>query len=65
MILGIIFLTNPKTVATWRKRATVEDLKIGPKKPRSTNLTKSGVPITPWWRISTAAHLRSGSVCGR
>ena len=26
---------NPKTVAKWRKRATVEDLKTGPKEPRS------------------------------
>src|SRR5690625_4155629 len=29
---------NPKTVAKWRKRATVEDLKKGPKTPRSTVL---------------------------
>lgn len=32
---------NPKTVAKWRKRATVEDLKTGPKKPRSTVLTEA------------------------
>ena len=25
---------NPKTVAKWRKRATVEDLKTGPREPR-------------------------------
>ena len=31
---------NPKTVAKWRKRATVEDLKTGPKEPRSTDLTE-------------------------
>ena len=31
---------NPKTVAKWRKRATVEDLKTGPKAPRSTVLTE-------------------------
>ena len=30
---------NPKTVAKWRKRATVEDLKAGPKEPRSKVLT--------------------------
>jgi transposase-like protein len=30
---------NPKTVAKWRKRATVEDLKTGPKAPHSTTLT--------------------------
>ena len=27
---------NPKTVAKWRKRVTVEDLETGPKEPRST-----------------------------
>ena len=32
---------NPKTVAKWRKRSTVEDLKTGPKKPRSTVLTEA------------------------
>ncbi len=31
---------NPKTVAKLRKRATVEDLKTGPKEPRSTVLTE-------------------------
>jgi hypothetical protein len=29
-----------KTVAKWRKRATVEDNKVGPKEPRSTVLTE-------------------------
>ena len=32
---------NPKTVAKWRKRETVEDLKTGPKEPHSTVLTES------------------------
>ena len=32
---------NPKTVAKWRKRQTVEDLKTGPKEPRSTVLTEA------------------------
>ena len=31
---------NPKTVAKWRKRASVEDMKTGPKEPRSTVLTE-------------------------
>jgi transposase-like protein len=31
---------NPKTVAKWRKRATVEDLKTGTREPRSTVLTE-------------------------
>ena len=30
---------NQETVAKWRKRATVEDLKPGPKAPHSTTLT--------------------------
>lgn len=32
---------NPKTVAKWRKRSTVEDLETEPKKPRSTVLTEA------------------------
>ncbi len=32
---------NPRTGAVWRKRATAEDVKTGPKKPRSTDLTES------------------------
>ncbi|SFA62450.1 Integrase core domain-containing protein [Paracoccus halophilus] len=31
---------NPKTVAKWRKRAMVEDMKTGPSKPRSTILSE-------------------------
>lgn len=31
---------NPKTVAKWRKRHTVEDRKTGPREPRSTILSK-------------------------
>jgi hypothetical protein len=31
---------NPKTVAKWRKRAAVEDMKTGPTEPRSTVLTE-------------------------
>ena len=36
---------NPKTVAKWRKRAAVEDLKTGPKEPRSTVLTEGECPV--------------------
>ncbi|MFT3974956.1 MAG: IS481 family transposase [Amaricoccus sp.] len=32
---------NPKTVAKWRKRVSVEDLKTGPRQPRSTVLTET------------------------
>ena len=31
---------NPKTVAKWRKRETVEDRKTGPREPRSTVLSE-------------------------
>lgn len=31
---------NPKTVAKWRKRQSVEDRKTGPTEPRSTVLSK-------------------------
>jgi transposase-like protein len=30
---------NPKTVAKWKKRTAVADLRTGPKEPRSTVLT--------------------------
>lgn len=32
---------KPKTVARWRRRQTVEDLKSGPREPRSTVLTEA------------------------
>ena len=32
---------NPKTVARWHKRATVEDLKTGPKAPHSTTSSEA------------------------
>ena len=35
------FGINPKTVAKWRKRQTVEDQKAGPKEPRSTVLSET------------------------
>tara|TARA_R110002020_G_scaffold186522_4_gene384569 strand:+ start:288 stop:521 length:234 start_codon:yes stop_codon:yes gene_type:complete len=36
-----LFPTNPKTVATWRERQTIDDLMNGPKEPRSSVLTKA------------------------
>ena len=42
---------NPKTVAKWRKRATVEDMKTGPTEPRSTVLTEAEEAIVvAFWR---------------
>ncbi len=35
------FGINPKTVAKWLKRQTVEDQKTDPKEPRSTVLSKA------------------------
>ena len=32
---------NPKTVAKWRKRQTVDDRETGPTEPRSTVLTEA------------------------
>ena len=44
---------NPKTVAKWRKRATVEDLKTGPSEPRSTILTEAEVAAVVAFRRHT------------
>ncbi len=38
-IRGIVFPTNQKTVAKWRKRTSVADLPTGPKDAESTVLT--------------------------
>jgi transposase-like protein len=48
---------NPKTVAKWRKRATVEDLKTGPKAPHSTTLTKAEEAIVVAFRRHTLPPL--------
>ena len=44
---------TPKTVAKWRKRSTVEDLKTDPKKPRSTVLTEAEEAIIVAFRRHT------------
>lgn len=41
---------NPKTVQKWRKRATVEDRKTGPKDPRSTVLSQEEEAIIAAFR---------------
>ncbi len=48
---------NPKTVAKWRKRATVEDLKTGPKEPRSTVLTEAEEAMIVAFRCHTLLDL--------
>ena len=48
---------NPKTVAKWRKRATVEDMKTGPSEPRSTVLTKAEEAMVVAFRRHTLLPL--------
>lgn len=48
---------NPKTVAKWRKRETVEDPKTGPKEPRSTVLTEAEEAMIDAFRRHTLLPL--------
>lgn len=48
---------NPKTVAKWRKRTTVEDLKTGPKAPHSTTLTEAEEAMVVAFRRHTLLPL--------
>jgi len=48
---------NPKTVAKWRKRATVEDLNAWPKEPRSTVLTEADEAMIVAFRWHTLLPL--------
>jgi len=63
---------NPKTVAKWRKRATVEDMKTGPKGPHSTTLSEAEEAMVVAFRRHTLLPLDdclyeglSGILCGR
>jgi transposase-like protein len=51
------FGINPKTVAKWRKRATVEDMKTGPMEPRSTVLTEAEEAMVVAFRRHTLLPL--------
>ena len=51
---------NPKTVAKWRKRATVEDRKTGPTEPRSTVLTEAEEAAIVAFRRHTLLPLDDG-----
>ncbi len=55
--LSRIYGINPKTVAKWRKRVTVEDLKTGPKAPRSTVLGEEEEAIIVAFRRHTLLPL--------
>ena len=48
---------NPKTVAKWRKRQTVEDQKTGPKEPRSTVLSEDEEAMVVAFRRHTLLPL--------
>ena len=48
---------NPKAVAKWRKRATVEDMKTGPTEPRSTVLTAADGAMVVAFRRHTLLPL--------
>src|SRR4029434_10475444 len=48
---------NPKTVAKWRKRGTVADLKTGPKEPTSTSLSPEDEAIIVAFRKHTLLPL--------
>jgi len=41
---------NPKSVAKWRTRATVEDMRTGPTEPQSTVLTEAEEAIVVAFR---------------
>jgi hypothetical protein len=48
---------NPKTVAKWRQRWTLDDRKTGPKQPRSTVLTIEQEAIVVVFRSHTLLPL--------
>ena len=51
---------NPKTVAKWKKRGSVADLKTGPKKPKSTSLSVEDEAIIVAFRKHTLLPLSIG-----
>ena len=55
-VLSREFGINPKTVAKWRKRATVEDMKTGPE-PRSTVLSQAEEAMVVAFRRHTLLPL--------
>ena len=48
---------NPKTVAKWKKRSSVEDLRTGPKDPRSTVLSVEDEAVIVAFRRHTLLPL--------
>ena len=48
---------NPKTVAKWRKRSSVSDLRTGPQEPRSTVLSPEHEAVVVAFRRHTLLPL--------
>ena len=55
--LGLELGMNPKTVAKWRKRQTLEDMKAGPKERRSTTLSEAEEAVVVAFRRHTLLPL--------
>ncbi len=51
------FGINPKTVAKWRKRQILEDMRTGPKEPRSTTLSEAEEAMVVAFRRHTPLPL--------
>ena len=51
---------NPKTVAKWKKRPSVQDERTGPKEPRSTVLTLEEEAVGVAFRRPTRLPLDDG-----
>ena len=57
IVLAKRYKINPKTVAKWRARTSVEDRKTGPSKPRSTVLTPEEEAVIVAFRKHTLLPL--------
>jgi transposase InsO family protein len=55
--LAVRYGLNPKTVAKWRRRTTVTDAPMGPRRPRSTVLTEAEEAIVVEFRRRTLLPL--------
>jgi transposase-like protein len=57
---------NPKTIAKWKARKSVADLRTGPKEPRSTVLTVEEEAVAVTFRRHTCRHSTTASTpCSR
>jgi len=52
---------NPKTVAKWKRRGSVSDLKTGPKEPKSTSLSVEDEAIIVAFRKHTPLPVGRGA----